>query len=118
MHRDTKKTREGCDAEPGAPGTWFSNAQRGRRPSWSYVALCGESGAGQGFFEGDGVGEGAPVGVVSQLAVAAWALPAGPAPKAARMFSVTRVTTRPGHGIAQLGSSLGIHSSVPLANTP
>ena len=59
-----------------------------------------------------------PVGVECQFAVDGCALPAGPAPKAARRFSVTLVTTCPGQGTAQLGSSFGIQRSVPLAKTP
>jgi hypothetical protein len=59
-----------------------------------------------------------PVGVDCQFPVDGRVLPAGPAPKAPRRFSVTLVTTRPGQGMAQFGSSFGIQRRVPLAKTP
>jgi len=66
----------------------------------------------------DGEGPATPVGADCQFPVEGCVLPVGPSPKAPRRFSVTLVTTRPGQGMAQFGSSFGIHRRVPLAKTP
>src|SRR5437879_5908534 len=138
--RATESAHEGPSSLGGSPGErsqrglanpapqtlcLFHRALRGKaskeslgnpyRQRFLRLGFCG----GAAFAgEPDGAGVASPVGVVCQFAVDGWAVPAGPPPKAARRFSVTLVTTRPGHGTAQFGSSFGIHSRVPLAKTP
>ena len=55
------------------------------------------------------------------VATDGWTRPAGPLPKAASTFIVTRLTTSVTHGLtsgSHCSASFEIHQFVPVANTP